>query len=87
MNRAMYPIIPPISPSEEEPHFDFAAMRNSGTDASDQNSLTMGFSFLQNLCKIVRPKEAQAYRQHLSSDTLVVPRLVLPYLNKFHTDH
>jgi hypothetical protein len=37
---------------------------------------------LQNLYSFAGPERADVYRQHLLADTLLVPRLVLPYLNR-----
>jgi hypothetical protein len=51
-------------------------------DGSDHRSITAVFSFLQNLYNFAGTEKAQVYRQHLLADTLLVPRLVLPYLNR-----
>jgi hypothetical protein len=51
-------------------------------DGSDHRSICAVFSFLQNLYNFAGTEKAQVYRQHLLADTLLVPRLVLPYLNR-----
>ena len=51
-------------------------------DGSDHRSICAVFSFLQNLYNFAGADKAQVYRQHLLADTLLVPRLVLPYLNR-----
>ena len=40
------------------------------------------FAFLQNLYTYAGPEKADVYRQHMLADTLLVPRLLLPYLNR-----
>ena len=37
---------------------------------------------MQNLYSFAGPERADVYRQHLLADTLLVPRLILPYLNR-----
>ena len=51
-------------------------------DGSDHQSITAVFHFLQNLYTYAGPEKADVYRQHLLADTLLVPRLLLPYLNR-----
>ena len=51
-------------------------------DGSDHQSVCAVFAFLQNLYSFAGPEKADIYRQHLLADTLLVPRLVLPYLNR-----
>ena len=51
-------------------------------DGSDHKSICAVFAFLQNLYSFAGPERADVYRQHLLADTLLVPRLVLPYLNR-----
>ncbi|GMH53121.1 hypothetical protein TrRE_jg10878, partial [Triparma retinervis] len=51
-------------------------------DGSDHRSISSVFAFLQNLYSFAGPERADVYRQHLLADTLLVPRLVLPYLNR-----
>jgi len=51
-------------------------------DHHDHRSVCGVFAFLQNLYSYAGPEKADVYRQHLLADTLLIPRLVLPYLNR-----